>query len=220
MQGEEAVKHLIGERIREFAEVKYKSLKELAKALGMMPQTLNQYLNGKAVPGGQLLKKFAELGADITYLLTGEKLKEKITKQTYAELTTNAAGYDYPMVSTLSPGSMINFLNDGISEKISFTYHKKFGCIALRFTGDSMMPTIENGDVLLVDSDAQIYDGCVVAAKLKNGKQVVMRYRLLPHELIQLNCDNLHYNPIIVKKEEIELIMPVVKIQRDTYRAE
>lgn len=80
-----------------------------------------------------------------------------------------------------------------------------------------MLPSIEDGDIVLVDSDAQIYDGCMVAARLKTGMQLIKRYRLLPQELIQLDSDNFLYDPITLKRDELELIMPVVRIHREIY---
>lgn len=216
----EKMKIEIGNRIREFAELKFKTIKALGKALGMSQQNLNAYVNGKATPGANMLKKLSELGADVTYILTGISTKDEIAKKVFQELSNKISGYDYPIVSTLSAGSMIEFFNDEEIEKVAFSYHKKYGCMALRVRGDSMKPTIENGDVVLVDSDAKIYDGCIVAARLKSGDQLIKRIRFLPHDLIQLDSDNFLYDPITITKEEIELVMPVVKIQRDIYKSE
>lgn len=216
----EKMKIEIGNRIREFAELKFKTIKALGEALGMSQQNLNAYVNGKATPGANMLKKLSELGADITYILTGVSTKDEVAKKVFKELSNKVSGYDYPIVSTLSAGSMIEFFNDEEIEKVAFSYHKKYGCMALRVRGDSMKPTIENGDVVLVDSDAKIYDGCIVAARLKSGDQLIKRIRFLPHDLIQLDSDNFMYDPITITKEEIELVMPVVKIQRDIYKSE
>lgn len=216
----EKMKIEIGNRIREFAELKFKTIKALGEALGMSQQNLNAYVNGKATPGANMLKKLSELGADITYILTGVSIKDEVAKKVFKELSNKVSGYDYPIVSTLSAGSMIEFFNDEEIEKVAFSYHKKYGCMALRVRGDSMKPTIENGDVVLVDSDAKIYDGCIVAARLKSGDQLIKRIRFLPHDLIQLDSDNFMYDPITITKEEIELVMPVVKIQRDIYKSE
>jgi SOS-response transcriptional repressor LexA len=213
------LKEKIGERIREFAELKFKTLKNLADALGMVPQTLQQYISGKTMPGGEIIKKLADLGADIHYLLTGEKLKEKIAEDAIKESTSKISGYDFPLVSMLSAGSMIEFFTDEHLEKVAFTYYKKLGCSALKVKGDSMSPTIENGDIVLVDSDARLIDGCIVAARLKSGEQVIKRFRVLPHDLIQLDSDNFLYDPITVSREEVELIMPVVKVQREIYKS-
>lgn len=220
INGKEKLKREVGDRIREFAENKFKTVKALAEAMGISQQNLNQYVNGKSMPGVNMLKKLVELGADLTYILTGISTKDEIAKKVFNELNSKLSGYDYPIVSTLSAGSMIEFFNDEEVEKVAFSYHKKYGCMALRVRGDSMSPTIEYGDIVLVDSDAKLYDGCIVAARLKSGDQLIKRLRFLPHDLLQLDSDNFHYDPITVTKDDIELIMPVVKIQRDIYSKE
>lgn len=212
------LKEKIGERIREFAELRFKTSKGLAEALGMLPQTLQQYISGKTIPGGEVIKKLADQGADIHYLLTGTKLKEKITEEAYKEAVNKTTGYDFPIVSMLSAGSMVEFFSDDQTEKVAFTYHKKLGCMALRVKGDSMSPTIEDGDLVLVDSDARLFEGCIVAARLKSGEQVIKRFRVLPQNLIQLDSDNFLYDPITVPREDVDLIMPVVKVQREIYK--
>ncbi|MFZ5948786.1 MAG: XRE family transcriptional regulator [Stygiobacter sp.] len=212
------IKREIGERIKEFAKLKYGSSKKLAELLDMSPQTLQQYINGKSFPGGQILKKLAELNADVDYILTGINKRERLREEIYVEFEKNKVGNEFPLVSYLSAGSMIEFFNDGVTEKVSFNYNKKDGCMALRVKGDSMKPTIENEDIVLVDSNKSLYNGCIVATRLKSGEQLIKRYRILPGEYIQLNSDNYLYEPITLKKEEIEIIMPVVRVQRDVYK--
>ena len=53
--------------------------------------------------------------------------------------------------------------------------------------GDRMSPTLQDCDIILLDCDAKLYEGCVAAALLKSGEQIVHRYRKLPQGLIQLN---------------------------------
>jgi transcriptional regulator with XRE-family HTH domain len=63
----------IGEKIRLFAKEKGFSLAELSKLLGMKPQSLNVYLNGKSLPGAEILMKLKKLGCDINWLLSEEE---------------------------------------------------------------------------------------------------------------------------------------------------
>jgi transcriptional regulator with XRE-family HTH domain len=60
----------IGEKIRFFAENKGISLSELARLLGMKPQSLQVYLSGKSLPGSEILMKLRDLGCDINWLLS------------------------------------------------------------------------------------------------------------------------------------------------------
>ncbi len=90
--------------------------------------------------------------------------------------------------------------------------------MVLRMKEDIMKPTIEEGDLVLLDSDTKLYDGCIAAAKLKSGKLVIGRFRMLPSDFIDLSPDNLSYKPVTINKNEIDIIMPIVKIQRDVFK--
>ena len=215
--GNEEVKNKIGARIREFAEQKFRTSKSLAEAMGMLPQTLQLYISGRAFPGGEVIKKLAELGADVHYILTGEKLYEKLKDEIKKDMLLREGGIEYPVVTYVSAGPTIEFFINEATEKVAFNYHKHNGCMALRVKGDSMSPTIEDGDLVLVDSEAALFDGCIVAARLKTGEQVVKRFRRLPADLLQLTPDNLSYEPLTINKDQIDIILPVVKVQRDVF---
>ncbi len=128
-------------------------------------------------------------------------------------------GYEYPVVENISTGSTVEFFKEDSTEHTAFSYHKKDGCMVLRMKEDIMKPTIEEGDLLLLDSDAILYDGCIAAAKLKSSKQIIGRFRILPAGFIDLSHDNFSYEPVTINKNEIDIIMPVVKIQRDAFKS-
>lgn len=66
----------IGERIRIFAKRKYGTLKNLAEAMEISPQQLQQYISGKREPGSKILAKLLRLGCDINWLLGGSESME------------------------------------------------------------------------------------------------------------------------------------------------
>lgn len=221
------LKEKIGGRIREFAEEKFKTSKRLAEALGMIPQTLQLYISGRAVPGGEIIKRLAELGADVHYILTGERMRKKIKEETINELSLKPGSYEFPIVndfSSISSPKGMDFqkkvLIGNNIEKIAFTYHKHSGCFAFIVKGDRMSPTLLDCDIILLDCDAKLYEGCVAAALLKSGEQIVHRYRKLSQGMIQLNPDNFLYEPVTIKKNQIGVLFPVVKVQRNLFRME
>ncbi len=68
---EERLELGIGGRIRIFAKRKYGTLKNLAGAMQISPQQLQQYISGKREPGSKTLLKLLRLGCDINWLLGG-----------------------------------------------------------------------------------------------------------------------------------------------------
>ncbi len=66
----------MGARIRIFARKKYGSASKLSKELGISPQHLQLYINGKREPGAKILIKFLKIGCDLNWLLGGtEKIE-------------------------------------------------------------------------------------------------------------------------------------------------
>ena len=78
----------VAQNLRMFGYKKFGTMKKFAEALDMNPSTLySGYLNGRSLPGPQLLVKLIDLGCDINWLLTsrgtpiqGETEKEHIHK--------------------------------------------------------------------------------------------------------------------------------------------
>jgi len=78
----------IGRRLRQFGQEKFGSMAEFARALNTKPQSLNNYLSGKAKPGNKLEEQLRSLGCDVIWLEHGlgidevnnrfEKMKEGI----------------------------------------------------------------------------------------------------------------------------------------------
>lgn len=70
---EEKLQVGIGERIRIFAKRKFGTLKNLAGAMEISPQQLQQYISGRREPGSRMLVKLLRLGCDINWLLGGSE---------------------------------------------------------------------------------------------------------------------------------------------------
>lgn len=62
----------IGQRLSEEILKHYKSKRQFALTIGLLPQSLNNYLKGDILPGRQMLEKFKKAGLDINYILYGE----------------------------------------------------------------------------------------------------------------------------------------------------
>jgi transcriptional regulator with XRE-family HTH domain len=62
----------IGLRFRNYAELYFKSSAHFARELGVSPQSLTNYYNGRNIPGGELLIKLLRLGCNIEWLLVGK----------------------------------------------------------------------------------------------------------------------------------------------------
>ncbi len=63
----------IGERLEYFAKVKFGSKTAMAKALGILPQSLTAYYQNKTKPGLALQTKLRAIGCDVEWLITGKE---------------------------------------------------------------------------------------------------------------------------------------------------
>lgn len=65
-------KKYIGKRLAEEILRHYRSKRQFALNISVSPQALQDYLNGRIIPGRSMLEKFKKAGLDINYILYGE----------------------------------------------------------------------------------------------------------------------------------------------------
>lgn len=142
--------------------------------------------------------------ANITYEKVGEKQEFQVV---------NAEIHAYPVVTHVYAGnSPALFQEDNIKEYVQLPYGKTENCFAVKVIGDSMHHVIDEGDFLLVDMDKEISNGCIVVALLKDGKQIIKRYRAITPGEVMFYSDNGNYEPLVLPNGEIEAIYKVVGI--------
>lgn len=189
---------------------------ELATMTGIQQPTINRIVNGVTTkPYPSTIKKLEEAlnikiddsnPEDITYK------KLATANQPTTEYTLNK----FPLITKVYGGdSMAMFVSDNISEYVLFPYPKKDRCFVVKVSGNSMNHKIEEGDLVLVDMDKEIINGCIVVARLNSGKQIIKRYRELPGGLSMFYSDNGGFEPLTMQSSEIEAIYRVVKVMKD-----
>ncbi|MBS3945281.1 MAG: hypothetical protein KGZ42_07280 [Melioribacter sp.] len=137
--------------------------------------------------------------------------KKLVPDKEYEEL--NMKLHSFPVLTKVYAGSApMMLVNDEISEYITLPYHKKENCFAVIVRGDSMNHIIQEGDTVLADMDKEVINGKIVVARLKNGKQIIKRYRELPGGTVMFYSDNGSYEPLTLPKSEIESLYRVVGI--------
>lgn len=75
-----------------------------------------------------------------------------------------------------------------------------------------MYATLRGGYTIVVDMDASLEDGCLVAVKLRNGHQYVKRYYNLNYSFVQLSSDNKDYGVRLIDKNDIAACHRVVSV--------
>jgi phage repressor protein C with HTH and peptisase S24 domain len=202
----------VGTRIKKAREVLGMTQVTLAKAVGISQQAVMELESGRA-KGTKHTAKFARaLGQDPLWLETGEgRMREaaKARRQARSETQESMpelANYERIPVFELRMTARRDALGD-IDNAVSFTMFRSLWLrnltatpfsqlVVVQMSGDSMEPTLNNGDQALVDT-AQVNlrrEGLYVL-RLDN---TLMIRRVTMHpatKRVTISCDNQRYKP-------------------------
>jgi SOS-response transcriptional repressor LexA len=201
---------------------KYGSQKALAIALSRTPSQIGQLVRDNSPKGiGDDLTRYIEkeLG-----LATGslDRPAAKIEKvKTIANEILNVTRI--PVLSSVQAGSPTDHGDICFDEFIEVPGKLPKGCYALKVTGDSMSPLIDNGDVVVVDPDRWPKPGdCIVARSgLENlSEATVKRYYPVGfdasgREVFEARPFNEMYPVMHSVDQKLEIIGTVCKLIKD-----
>lgn len=93
------MKHKTGERFKKLAEELYEgNISDLARHMGMSPQSFNKYAQGKTMPGGKVLKRLIAIDVNLNWLLAGippMRISDIKEAQVAKVEMVNSGGEDY-----------------------------------------------------------------------------------------------------------------------------
>ncbi len=147
----------VGARLRAERSVMGLNQSDFAALSGQSKKTQMRYESDERAPDSNYLIAIAQAGADISYILTGERRPERPV----AQLSVDGEDYAHiPLHSgLLAAGAGAENPGDGVIDHIAFRqdWLQMIGVTAssaalARVTGDSMQPTLWPGDLLLIDT--------------------------------------------------------------------
>lgn len=173
----------LGERLAEIRGATTRD--DFATQLGVAKNTIGFYERGEREPTASLLGKIAEIyQADLNWLVRGEGLRSEATVPRY-DLAL-AAGHG-SFVERALLLDYIPFTEAFVRRKLGRASTK--GLVMLDARGDSMEPTIEDGDLVMVDTlDTQIQDGLM--AFVLDDVAFIKRMRPLVEGGVEIISDN------------------------------
>ncbi|CAN5555607.1 hypothetical protein BH10BAC5_BH10BAC5_20840 [soil metagenome] len=205
----------VGTRLLQFCNAVSPTQADFAEKLGLAPQALQRYLTGGRVPGSGTLGRLNKLGCDLNWLLND------VGSMIYEPKVHKLRSMPVPIVGDVECGvPIINQMTSDDVKQIEMYdvggYTNPFVVIA---RGDSMVPYINPGDMLLCSDDPD---------KIKDGKAVLVNYRTPPESYasnakliwftddeIMLYSVNSKYRPVTYKKSDIYKIYKVMRIIRE-----
>lgn len=179
--------------IKELRKRRMMTQAEIAKLLNITPSAYSNYEQGTRLPDILILKKLATiLGVSLDVIIGDKPLNE-------------SKGIKIPVLGVIPAGTPIEAVEDILDyEDISEDMARRGNYFALKVRGDSMLPTVKDGDVVIVrqQEDAESGQICVVMingydATLKEIKKESNGIWILPHN------PNSEFKPSFYSKEEI-----------------
>lgn len=213
----------VGRKIALYRKKRKFSQRKLAELIGLSPAVVNNWENGHANPLQENLVKVANaLNVPIEFLLSSENdynEQEKQPESTHSDvpLITNDT-IKIPVIGDIAAGKPIVAYED-VQEEISvprdsFRGDNVFG---LNIKGDSMDPTILDGDVVLIQRQPTARDGQIAAVISDSEEAATLKRVYMEKDHLLLKADNPEFADIKLFEDDRPRIIGVaVGIVRNT----
>lgn len=183
----------LAERLKTVRESAGNDQKTMAEQLGISFRSWQDYELGKSVPGGKVFEALVKLGFNANWLLTGEGAMQKdggaypLAEGLQTADMTGELGEGfvhvprYKVSASAGGGALIH--SEQIVDHLAFradwvkmALGVPVSSLALiNVTGDSMEPTLSNGDLILIDTSVVSVDDSGVYVLRFDGKLKVKR---------------------------------------------
>jgi SOS-response transcriptional repressor LexA len=161
---------------------------QVAEKMGTSPSTIIHWANGRRFPKNEeLIKKLA----NILNVHIGELFGEEIAVKTV------------PLIGVASCG-VPNIAYPDAIENISVPeMYARDGAYAVIADGESMLPKIKHGDIILCDRNMEVNNGDIVHYTTIDGESGLKKYNEKDGmvTLYPLNTDG--YAPIVIDKNDV-----------------
>lgn len=171
--------------------------RDFAAGLDIASNTLGRYERGETFPSGEVLLQLRKRGVDLNWLFVGDDpdLRSPLTKLPPApslDLSEAVNAYsalhldDFVMVPrynvSAEGGAGIEVFEEEVIERLAFRreWLKSEGLLGLPLslinaTGDSMSPTINPGDIVLIDNSKTSFTRAGIYVLLAFGRLIIKR---------------------------------------------
>ena len=170
-------------RLKELRDEKNKLQEDIGKIIGVSGRAVGNYETGKRELSPEKILKLAEyFGVSTDYLLGKTDIKNTVVSVPKIPiLGTVKAGYDW-----LAEENVVDYLT--IKEELP-NINEYY---ALRITGDSMLPLLSEGDLVIVHDQDDVESG-QTAVILINDEEATVKKLIKTNEGIELHSMNPYY---------------------------
>lgn len=198
-------------RLKELRQKQGISQKDFAALIGIPANTYNQWENGKRQPDNETMLKLAEyFNVSVDYLLGRDDEPTSVPRR---------KGVRIPVLGYVPAGIPLEAVEDILDyEEISPEMARNGEHFALKIKGDSMIPDIKNGDIVIIRIQPDVESGEIAIVKV-NGDEATCK-RVVKHKTgISIVANNPNYEPVFFTNKEIEelpvtVVGKVVELRR------
>lgn len=204
---------------------------ELARAVGVKPPSVSDWLSGKSktMEGENLLKASKFLGVSANWLASGTGNPKEDKQNIEGDELSNIIFRDLnlhkiPVLDYVQAGLWHEVSYDGVIPQ-SYTYTDYLGTNAdsvfsVIVQGESMQPDFKAGDMLIIDAALAPKPGSYVIAQNGSHEATFKKYKVISYdeygreifELVPLNAD---FPTLSSRLHDIKIIGVVVRHMRD-----
>lgn len=219
------------DRLRQAIKESGFSQREIARLMGVSPQAVSYWLNGRNPPErGKITKLSALLKKTPAWLEFGEgpKVISEGKSERGSAIPSVIISRDqvlkvkrFPLISWVQAGDWseaIDLYEPGYAESLEpFTVEGRIGdhAFALRVRGDSMEPLFVEGDIILVDPGRSPNNGSFVIAKLMDTNECTFKKYVNDGGIISLHPLNYpKHQPIHLNGRKAQIVGVVIAKQQ------
>jgi len=163
--------------------------KSIAEQIGVTRGAVTNWSNGVRHPDDEQIKKIAE----ILNVHVGELFGEEIAVKTV------------PLIGVASCGVPNIAYPDAIEHIPVPENYARDGAYAVKADGDSMLPKIKHGDIIICDREMEINNGDIVHYTTIDGESGIKKYLVDENtNLVTLMPFNSNYTPLIREKDDVK----------------
>ena len=191
------------DRLKSLRNERAWSQQRLADELGISKSSVNMYERGEREPGFETMETIADLfNVDMDYLYgrTDIRIANPIGIPEGFEPLPEMV--QVPLIGRIACGDPIT-AEQNIDDIVSIPalWHANF---TLRCEGDSMVPRIQDGDLVAIRIQPTVENGEVAAVRIDN-EATLKRVYLYPDRMV-LQPENQAYAPIVLVGEEMNTV--------------
>lgn len=176
------------------------SQKEFGQKIGVAESTVSLYESNKRFPDADTLKKMsAFFGVSIDYLLGNSPAK--ISNQP----SSDSQGVRIPVLGRVVAGIPLDAIEEIIDyEEIPKSMAATGEFFALQVKGDSMLPTLKDGDVVIVKKQPTVDSGDIAIILVNGNEATVKEVKESPAGITLIGHNVAVYTPQFYSNEEIK----------------